>query len=72
MTEPGAASQSFVVMLTYRVQARDRGEALELMVRYQSDPQFTVEQDLRKHRDSQIIDLLDCTVRPAFLQGETK
>ena len=65
MTDAAVNTQPFVVILTYRVQAQDRSEALELMVRYQSDPQFMVEQDLRKHRDSQVIDLLDCTVNPA-------
>ena len=65
MTDADVNTQPFVVILTYRVQAKDRGEALELLVKYQSDAQFMIEQDLRKHRGSQVVDLLDCTVRSA-------
>ena len=69
MTDPAdVATRPFIVILTYRIQARSRSEAMELMAKYQSDSQFMVEQDLRKHRGSQVIDLLDCTVNPA--QGE--
>lgn len=56
-------TQLFVVTLTYRVKAKDRGEAMELLVKYQSDSQFSIEQDLRKHRGSQVVDLLDCDVK---------
>jgi hypothetical protein len=59
-----AATQPFTIVLTYRVQARDRGEAMKLLVKYQSDAQFMIEQDLRKHRGSQVVDLLDCDVHP--------
>jgi hypothetical protein len=56
-------NQAFVVMLTYRVKAKTRSEAMELLVKYQSDSQFMIEQDLRKHRGSQVVDLLDCDVK---------
>ena len=56
-------TQPFVVILTYRVQAKDRSEAMELLIKYQSDAQFMIEQDLRKHRGSQVVDLLDCILR---------
>jgi hypothetical protein len=69
---PNAATQPFTIVLTYRVQARDRGEAMKLLVKYQSDSVFMIEQDLRKHRGSQVVDLLDCDVHPAPLQGEAK
>ena len=36
---------------------------MELLVKYQSDTQFMIEQDLRKHRGSQVVDLLDCDVK---------
>ena len=65
MTSPADIPQPFIVILTYRIQARSRSEAMELMAKYQSDSQFMVEQDLRKHRGSQVVDLLDCTVNPA-------
>ena len=55
--------QPFVVTLTYRVHAKSRSEAMELLVKYQSDTQFMIEQDLRKHRGSQVVDLLDCDVK---------
>lgn len=55
--------QPFVVTLTYRVRAASRSEAMELLVKYQSDSQFMIEQDLRKHRGSQVVDLLDCDVK---------
>lgn len=38
---------------------------MELLVKYQSDTQSMIEQDLRKHRGSQVVDLLDCDVSPA-------
>ena len=63
VADPAVDTQPFVVVLTYRVQAKDRGEALELLVKYQSDRQFMIEQDLRKHRGSQVVDLLDCDVK---------
>lgn len=66
MTEPdldAAATQPFTVVLTYRVQARHRGEAMKLLVKYQSDPQFLIEQDLRKHRGSQVVDLVDVDIK---------
>ncbi len=56
-------TQPFIIELTYRVQASSRGEAMELLVKYQSDAQFMIEQDLRKHRGSQIVDLIDCNVK---------
>jgi hypothetical protein len=65
MTSADIDTQSFVVMLTYRVQAKTRSEAMELLVKYQSDAQFMIEQDLRKHRGSQVVDLLDCDVKPS-------
>ena len=65
MRDTNVDTQPFVVMLTYRVQARSRSEAMELLVKYQSDAQFSIEQDLRKHRGSQVVDLLDCDVRPS-------
>ena len=63
MADPAVDTQPFVIVLTYRVQATDRAEALELLVKYQSDRQFMIEQDLRKHRGSQVVDLLDCDVK---------
>lgn len=63
MTVPAVDAQPFVVALTYRVKAGSRSEALELLVKYQSDAQFMIEQDLRKHRGSQVVDLLDCDVK---------
>ena len=63
MTEPDADTKPFIVILTYRIQARSRSEAMELMAKYQSDAQFMIEQDLRKHRGSQVVDLLDCGVK---------
>lgn len=72
MTETDTATEPFTVVLTYRVQAKDRREAMKLLVKYQSDPQFMIEQDLRKHRGSQVVDLLDCEVHPAPLRGEKK
>jgi len=72
MTDPDVDTQPFIVVLTYRVQAKDRSEAMELLVKYQSDTQFMIEQDLRKHRGSQVVDLLDCAVRSAAEpQGES-
>jgi len=65
VTDPDVDTQPFVVTLTYRVQARSLGEAMELLVKYQRDAQFMIEQDMRKHRGSQVVDLLDCDVRPA-------
>ena len=65
MTDPDGATQSFIVILTYRVQAQSHSEAMELMAKYQSDTQFMIEQDLRKHRGSQVVDLLDCDVKPS-------
>jgi hypothetical protein len=65
MTDPDVDTQPFVIMLTYRVQAKSRSEAMELLVKYQSDAQFMIEQDLRKHRGSQVVDLLDCDVKPS-------
>ena len=62
--------QPFVIALTYRVQARSRSEAMELLVKYQSDSQFSIEQDLRKHRGSQVVDLLDCTVAAVAVEGD--
>ena len=71
MTDTDVDTQPYVVVLTYCVQARSRGEALELLVKYQSDAQFMIEQDLRKHRGSQVVDLLDCDVNSAAgVQGE--
>jgi hypothetical protein len=61
--EADVATQPFVVILTYRVHAKSRSEAMELLVKYQSDTQFMIEQDLRKHRGSQVVDLLDCDVK---------
>lgn len=58
-------TQPFTIVLTYRVQARDQGEAMRLLVKYQSDPQFMIEQDLRRPRGSQVVDLLDCDVEGA-------
>ena len=55
-------TQPFVIVLTYRVQAKSRSEAMELLVKYQSDAQFSLEQDLRKHRGSHVVEMLDCTV----------
>lgn len=73
MTDPDVDTQPFVVLLTYRVQAKDRSEAMELLIKYQSDAQFMIEQDLRKHRGSQVVDLLDCAVRSAAEpQGEQR
>jgi hypothetical protein len=72
MTVPAVDTQPFVIMLTYRVQARNRSEAMELLVKYQSDAQFMIEQDLRKHRGSQVVDLLDCDVKSAAVDhGES-
>lgn len=65
MTAAVVDTQPFVVTLTYRVQARSLGEAMELLVKYQSDSQFMLEQDLRKHRGSHVVDLLDCDVKPS-------
>lgn len=56
-------TQSFIIELTYCVKAKSRSEALALLVKYQSDSQFVIEQDLRKHRGSQVVDLLDCDVK---------
>ena len=63
MTDLDVDTQRFVITLIYRVQAKDRGEALELLVKYQSDRLFMIEQDLRKHRGSQVVDLLECAVK---------
>ena len=65
MTVSAVDTQPFVIVLTYRVHARNRSEAMELLVKYQSDAQFMIEQDLRKHRGSQVVDLLDCDVNPS-------
>ena len=71
MTDSNVDRQPFVVVLTYRIQATSRSEAMELLVKYQSDAQFMIEQDLRKHRGSQVVDLLDCDVKSAAVsQGE--
>lgn len=59
---PGETT-TFLVTLTYRVDAKDRDEALARTVKYQSDAQYMIEQDLRKHRGSQVVELLDCDVR---------
>ena len=64
-------TQPFTIVLTYRVQAKDRAEAMELLVKYQSDAQFMIEQDLRKHRGSQVVDLVDCDVSPLGEEAET-
>lgn len=53
------ATQPFTLVLTYRVRAKDRDEAMKLLVKYQIDAQFVIEQDLRKHRGSQVVDLVD-------------
>ena len=71
MTNPDVDTPPFVVVLTYCVQARSRSEAMELLVKYQSDAQFMIEQDLRKHRGSQVVDLLDCDVKSAEAHGES-
>ena len=63
MADPADNTQPFVILLTYRVHAKSRSEAMELLVKYQSDAQFMIEQDLRKHRGSQVVDLLDCDVK---------
>lgn len=65
MADPAVDTQPFVITLTYRVQAKSQSEAMELLVKYQSDAQFALEQDLRKHRGSQVVDLLDCDVKPS-------
>ena len=65
MAIPVVDTQPFVIVLPYRVHARNRSEAMELLVKYQSDAQFMIEQDLRKHRGSQVVDLLDCDVKPS-------
>jgi hypothetical protein len=62
MSDLAVDTQPFIITLTYRVNAEDHGDAMELLVKYQSDPVFIHEQDLRKHRGSQVVDLLDCDV----------
>jgi hypothetical protein len=69
VTDPVDTIQSFTVVLTYRVQAKDRGEAMKQLVKYQIDAQFVIEQDLRKHYGSQVVDLLDCDVQEAKEQA---
>jgi len=63
-------TQPFTIVLTYRVQARDRSEAMKLLVKYQIDAQFQIEQELRKHWGSQVIDVVDCDVVPLGDQVE--
>ena len=69
MAEPDADTKPFIVILTYRIQARRRSEAMELMAKYQSDSVFMHEQDLRKHRGSQVVGLLDCDVKEESRSG---
>jgi hypothetical protein len=71
MSDSDVDTQPFVVTLTYRVQAKSQSEAMELLVKYQSDAQFSLEQDLRKHRGSQVVDLLDCDVKSDESRGES-
>ena len=72
MTESDVNTQRFIIRLIYRVQAKDRGEAMDLLVKYQSDRLFMIEQDLRTHRGSQVVDLLECDVKSANVsQGES-
>jgi hypothetical protein len=63
MTVPAVDTQPFIIELTYRVKAASRSEAWALLAKYQSDSQFMIEQDLRKHRGSQVVDLIDCEVK---------